>query len=271
MRVRWLSCLLCLLLAGGFLPISRAQEPEDDSGARSAFLITRKKTPQRTPGHRPVQGSIQAALGLGYTLFSRIKGAGAAAAVRVNPLQVFQGGEAVRFVLESNTDGYLYVFHIENQGDPVMLFPDIRLNGAVNRIQAHVPYELPSSKETNPQFRWFYFGAAPAVEKIFFVLTRQPLPGVPVGPELLAYCQQFPGGCPWQPPTSAWKQIESYLSIPARISQVRKFGESLKTEEVEAIDRSFGLTAANPEPSVVRMNTYATASILIAQVNLTHQ
>lgn len=267
--------ILLWSLIGWLIP-AQAQnqtEGEEDTGARSAFIISRKKVNVPVP-KLPTKGKVvlpPAQLGLGYTLYARLRGENAGAPIRVDPSQIFHEGDALRFVLESNAAGFLYVFYVENNSEPVMLFPDMRLNGGNNRILAHVPYELPSSKELNPRFRWFYFGKQPATERLFFVVTRKALPGIPVGPELLAFCQQFPGGCPWKPPVSAWKQIQGYLSIPARMSKTKRFGDAQKNEELEAIDRSFGLTPDNPEPSIVRMNSYATSDILIARVDLIHE
>ena len=56
----------------------------------------------------------------------------------------------MRFMIESNISGYLYVFHVENDGPAKMIFPDARLQGGNNFIQAHVPREMPSSREEDP-------------------------------------------------------------------------------------------------------------------------
>ncbi|MEJ7709797.1 MAG: DUF4384 domain-containing protein [Pyrinomonadaceae bacterium] len=76
-------------------------------------------------------------------------------AVRVDPTSEFREGDRIRLVLEPNTDGFLYVFHTENDAQPQMLFPDPRLDGGTNRVRAHVPCEVPSSREANEQLRWF--------------------------------------------------------------------------------------------------------------------
>ena len=47
-------------------------------------------------------------------------------AVRVEPSREFHNGDRIRISLEPNLDGYMYVFHSENDGPPEMLDPDAR-------------------------------------------------------------------------------------------------------------------------------------------------
>ncbi len=275
----WMVVVLVIGLCG---PLGLAQETpqtneETDEGVRSAFLVTRKKpaAPPVTKGKRPPKIGFPLSvprLGLGISLYARLRGNPTGMAVRVDPSQIFQAGDALRFVLEPNTNGFVYVFYRENDGEPVMLYPDVRLSRGLNQILAHVPMELPSSRELNPQLQWFYFGNKPAIERLYFVVARAPLPGIPIGNELLAYCQQFPAACPWKPPLAAWQQLEGYLSsIPKQMSKLTRLGQSLTAGEGLAIQRDFGLKPTDPDPSLVQINTFADASLLIAQVNLVHQ
>jgi hypothetical protein len=79
-------------------------------------------------------------IGIGYTLYMRDPEGNA---IRVDPTREFRAGDRIRLSIESNTDGYLYIFHTENNGEPQMLYPDTRLEQGDNRIEAHVPYEIP--------------------------------------------------------------------------------------------------------------------------------
>ncbi|MGI8565583.1 MAG: hypothetical protein ACR2LZ_03775, partial [Pyrinomonadaceae bacterium] len=63
-------------------------------------------------------------IGLGYTLYMRADNGDA---VRVDPEKEFGAGDQIRVSLEANTDGYLYIFHTEDDRNPQMLFPDARL------------------------------------------------------------------------------------------------------------------------------------------------
>ena len=60
-------------------------------------------------------------------------------AIRVEPTREFRTGDRIRIALEPNTDGYLYIFNSENGAAPKMIFPDARLDGGENWIEAHVP------------------------------------------------------------------------------------------------------------------------------------
>ena len=128
---------------------------------------------------------LPTALGLGYTLYKRDSMGNA---VRVDPSQEFHAGARIRLSLETNTDGYLYIFHTENDGEPEMIYPDVRLGQGNNQIEAHVPYEIPWNEPGVEN--WFKFDANPANERLYVVVTRQPLPGIPVGSALVDYCGQ---------------------------------------------------------------------------------
>ena len=101
------------------------------------------------------------AIGLGYTLYMRDSGGNA---VRVDPAQEFHAGDRIRLSLETNTDGYLYIFHTENDNNPEMLYPDVHLEKGSNRVEAHVPYEIPWNEPGVEN--WFKFDANPANERL---------------------------------------------------------------------------------------------------------
>jgi len=92
------------------------------------------------------------AIALGYTMFMRdVNGR----AVRVDPAREFHNGDRIRISLEPNIDGYLYVFHTEGDGQPELMFPDARLEGGENWVEAHVPMDVPSTVETDERLKWF--------------------------------------------------------------------------------------------------------------------
>jgi Domain of unknown function (DUF4384) len=193
-----------------------AQEPGDDD-VRGAFLSSRPKTtnsnaPSRR--HRPHKTNTNAntssvatknantsvaatntntshnqnssknslpAIGLGYTLFMRDAGG---RGMRVEPGHEFHNGDRVRISLEPNIDGYLYVFHTENDGAPEMIYPDSRLDAGDNSIEAHVPFEVPSSEESDESLRWFTFYGNGGTEHLYVVVTRELLNVASVGGRL---------------------------------------------------------------------------------------
>ncbi len=240
-----------------------AKKDGQDEDSRKAFLITRPKKPGKPVKRRPRSERIA----LGYTLFQRDADG---RPVRVDPSREFRTGDAVRLMIESNTDGWLYIFHAENGRDPKMIFPDARLRVVDNRIIAHAPNEVPSSLEADPNFRWFHFKSQPATERLWLVVTREPLSGVPVGKELAAHCRIKT--CPWQPAETAWNRIEGGTEVAALISQDRSFGQAQTRVEAEAIGRrDFGLPSGAPAPSVVKMNASAKDSMLVVKIDLIHK
>jgi hypothetical protein len=207
---------------------------------------------------------LPTALGLGYTLYKRDSMGNA---VRVDPSQEFHTGDRIRLSLETNTDGYLYIFHTENDGEPEMLYPDVRLGKGNNQIEAHVPYEIPWNEPGVEN--WFKFDANPANERLYVIVTRQPLPGVPVGSALVDYCGQ--NRCPWQPPVGVWAQVKASGQAKVGVVRSSKYGQKQSQLEREATTRGLGLDQAAPEPSVIRMNVSSNAPILVTAVDLVHK
>jgi hypothetical protein len=214
-------------------------------------------------------GFNPAAIGLGYTFYMKdINGD----AVRVEPSRVFRSGEAIRLSLEANTDGYLYVFYTENGGKPQMIFPDWRLGRGSNYVRAHVPYEVPSNMEANESLRWFTFDDKPATEKLYIVLTREPLPSAPTGETLVTYCQDPNNTCPWIPPASLWSQLtQTQERELVAVSEIKDEGRPQTAPEREATTRGLGLAADAPQPTVIRMNASSTTGLLVTSITLTHK
>jgi hypothetical protein len=208
------------------------------------------------------------ALALGYTLYMRDANGDA---VRVDPSREFHNGDRVRIALEPNTDSYLYVFHTENNGTPEMIFPDARLSGGDNFIAAHVPTEIPSGQEQNERLRWFAFYGQPATERLYIVITREPLPLVPTGNALVNYCQSNKDGCPWHPLAQIWSQVQKELNTRVRVVKDKNYGQAQTTREREATTRGFGLDQSAPAPSVIRMNATSNAPVLVTALDLVHQ
>ena len=215
-------------------------------------------------GNVAVSAYSPSAIGLGYTLYMRDSTGGA---VRVDPSQEFHAGDRIRLSLESNTDGYLYIFHTENDNDPEMLYPDVRLEKGANRIQAHVPYEIPWNEPGVEN--WFKFDENPANERLYVVVSRQPLPMIPIGDALVGYCGR--NQCPWRPPVSAWAQVKMQGQAKVGIVKSSSYGQKQTGTEREATTRGLGLDQAAPEPSVIRMNVSSTAPILVTAVDLIHK
>ena len=180
-----LPILATLALSVGVIIVSAQPQDED---VRGAFLESRPKTtnlnaPSRRHRRRPANTNSsassnssananmkaananssanrnsarksQTAIGLGYTMFMRDA---SGRSIRVDPTREFHNSDRIRLALEPNVDGYIYIFDSEDGGPAKMIYPDARLDGGDNFIEAHVPVEIPSSEETEERLRWFEF------------------------------------------------------------------------------------------------------------------
>lgn len=304
MRSRSLIILLAVVAFACGLFIVNAQEPDDD--VRGAFLSTRPKTtsPNATRRRRPPRNSNSSstanknanaansnaansntananmrhtsnrnsasslAIGLGYTLFMRDSGG---RSVRVDPGHEFHNGDRVRISLEPNVDGYLYVFHTEGSGPAEMIYPDPRLDGGENWIEAHVPLEVPSGEETDERLRWFTFYGNPGTERLYIVVSRDPLPVVPTGEELVKFCAASKTNCPWHPSAEVWVQVQDGTKAEVRIVTSGTFGQAQTEKEQVATTRGLGLDQTAPQPAVIRMNAATNAPVLVTVLDLIHK
>lgn len=300
MRVKAVICCL-VLFCFACLGVVTAVEQEPGEDVRGAFLTTRprpadkpartnatarpnRRRPKAQPSKRP--GSTDAAptpvtpvtdtptkvtpqkLGVGLTLLSRDS---MGLAVRVDPTRTFLKGDRVRVLLETNADGYLYIFNTTNGGKPVMIYPNRELDEGGNYIQSHVPFEIPASTATDERLRWLVFDENAGNERLYFVFTREPLPGIPIEDELIAFCKDAKNTCPVQPNAELWAQLEKDLGEPLKTDASKKFGNAQTAPEREAIERGIGLSKDEPEPSLIMMSASAKSDKLITVLDLVHK
>ncbi|CAN5682702.1 hypothetical protein BH18ACI4_BH18ACI4_19050 [soil metagenome] len=311
MRIRTLLFLLAMVTGGlgvGGVAPSFGQGQEED--VRGAFLTTRPKPVEKSSPNAPTarpsrrrprttqaSGSASVAagttntsvavgaktklksegvaeesksqkMGLGLTLFTRDANG---MSVRADPSRVFRSGERVRVLLETNSDGYLYIFNTTDGGKPVMIYPNADLDEGGNYIRSHVPFEIPSSTAMEERLRWFTFDKNEGSERLFFVFTREPLPFVPIEDDLVNYCKQGEGKCPLKPQSELWVKIQIELSAPVQVAKSERYGKAQTTIEQDASTRGLGLSKADPEPSMVMMKASTAANILVAMLELIHK
>ncbi|HYW73699.1 MAG TPA: DUF4384 domain-containing protein [Pyrinomonadaceae bacterium] len=208
------------------------------------------------------------AIALGYTMFMRdVNGR----AVRIDPTREFHNGDRIRISLEPNIDGYLYVFHIEGDGQPEMIFPDARLEGGENWVEAHVPLDVPSNLETDERLKWFQFYGNPATEHLFVVLTREPLADVPVADTLTGLCSANKNDCPWHPTAGVWTGIQQAAKADVKVVTSNTAGQEQTDKEQVATTRGLGLDQSAPQPSVIRMSASTSAPVLVTLLDLVHK
>jgi uncharacterized protein DUF4384 len=298
-----MKLLMLFLLTIGFTVFTQqaltATVQEQDEDVRGAFLTTRPKNtnknlssssgkpirrrPRPTPSplanatpkpKKPVPAPTpgptirEQKLGMGLTLFMRDSNG---LSVRVDPSREFHQNERVRLLLETNVDGYLYVFNTTDGGAPMMIYPDPDLDEGGNYIQAHVPAEVPSSLASEERLRWFRFDSTPGVERLYFVFTREPLSGVPLESDLIGFCREKPTNCPMRPPDDLWSLVQKESSAQIQTNKTADIGGTQTEVEQQATARGIGLNRDDPEPSLIMMSASTSSNTLVATLELLHK
>jgi hypothetical protein len=269
-----LRILASLALATAATIPAPAQQSSDDYGSRTVdFCDARKPVstqtsaapPKRPARKRPTRVQAVASSApvrkpgqLGYTLFQRV---GGGRPVRIDPIKGFRLGDGVRLSIESSIDGYLYVFNSTDQNqNPAMIFPHVRLGGGQNYIQAHVPYEVPSRHNPEPKNQWFEFTGNPGVDRLYFIVSSDPLDGVPIADELKAASQEAAlrgiKDFYWEPDPAIWQWINT-VSADALVARSKAYGQALTQKEDGAAARELRLAPSDPPPSVLCVNKRA--------------
>ena len=274
---------------GAFLTSRPKQKPASSSGTGATARPSRRRPkpagtsnvpgkPAEKPTGKPVttvpstpsQPSTPVnarRIGLGVTLFMRDSNG---LAVRVDPDHVFQKGDRVRVLLETNADGYLYIFNTTNDGTATMIYPNADLDEAGNYLQAHVPFEIPSSLSAEERLRWFAFDETAGTERLFFVFTREPLSGIPIEDDLIALCRESKERCPVRPADQTWAAVQKEMQAPFKTDKTQQYGRSETATEQQATTRGLGLAKDDPQPSLVLMAS-SPRSTLVATLDLIHK
>jgi len=189
-------------------------------------------------------------------------------AVRTDPDHVFRKGDRVRVLLETNTDGYLYIFNTTDDGPATMIYPDKDLDEAGNYLQAHVPFEIPTSLAGEERLRWFAFDETAGTEHLYFVFTREPLKDIPIEDDLIAFCRD--SKCPVQPNAQVWAAVQKEAREPFKTDKTPQFGKAETSSEQQAATRGLGLAKDDPQPSMVMMAS-SPRSTLVATLDLIHK
>lgn len=238
-------------------------KPANPSGADKP--VVKQTDKPSSPGPTGSTGSSKPVnaprLGIGLTLFMRDSNG---LAVRTDPDHVFQKGDRVRVLLETNTDGYLYIFNTTNNGPATMIYPHADLDEGGNYLQAHVPFEIPSSTASEERLRWFAFDEVAGSEQLFFVFTREPLKDIPLEDELLAFCRDSKDKCPIKPSTETWEGLQAQMQEPLKTDKTQAFGKTETPAEQAATSRGLGLAKDDPQPSLVMMASTARPTLITA-------
>lgn len=207
-----------------------------------------------------------AAVGLGYTI---LKVGEDGSNTVVDPSTAFTAGDKIRVALETNADGYLYIFNAENdRATPQMLHPTAAVDEGANRIAAHARDFIPTDLRYS-----FVFDETASTEHLYIIFSRRPLPEVPTGAALVEYCRgKSADDCLWQPPAEQWARIKA-AAAAGRVNESRNPDlVAARTQLPPAtLSRGIKVKKDEPKPAVVRMNASAASDVLLTRIELVHK
>jgi hypothetical protein len=128
--------------------------------------VVRTTTPAAAPQTAPMPASGEPPLGIRYTI---LKVNNDNSTTEVTSETVFHSGDRIRFSIEPNTAGYLYIVNQGSSGTWKPMFPSPEIDDGNNKVEGFRPYTMP------PKSR-LVFDSNPGTENLFIVFSRQPEP-----------------------------------------------------------------------------------------------
>ena len=203
-------------------------------------------------------------MALGYTVLMKD---GVGRLSYVDATHEFKTGDSIAIALETNADGYLYMFNASDGRNPELLFPNAQLDGGANSLQAHARATFPADLSYD-----FRFTDPAAKEHLFVVLSREPLAGVPVGAALVEFCGASVEDCAWKPPASLWERIKGGAKVRGVIeAKNMQLAQASQPVMPQMLQRGLKVKKEDPKPAVVRVNNSPDADILVTEIVLVHK
>jgi hypothetical protein len=200
-------------------------------------------------------------LGLKYTIL-KLSGDNM---VEVPTNTIFHSGDRIRFSIQTNGAGYLYIVSQGSSGTWTPMFPSPELEDGNNRVDGWHAYSMP------PKSRWV-FDQQTGIEKIFIVFSREPEPDL----ENIIYSLQggkmHPASQPQQ--TQQPKQLVNIAAVNINDSTVghlrTTYSRDLIVEPVD--DKTPADKSEKQENAVYVVNpTGSPDSRVVADLKLVHQ
>ena len=229
-----------------------AAQPSDDPGAQLAKA-----------------GGPPRPLALGYTLLMKDDTGRLFVA---DPARVFKTGDRFAVALETNADGYLYLFSAENGRNPELLFPNAQIDGGANAVAAHARATFPTGASADVEY-FIDVTDPPATEHLFVVFSRRPLEGVPAGQALLKFCGTNLEDCAWKPTAAQWARINGGAKGRGvrEAKNVQLAQAAVPTALPGTLQRGLKVKKEDPRPAIVRVNDSPDADVLVTEIILTHK
>lgn len=247
------TMILCLTFCG----VSAGQEVDSDYGAKSfEFVSTRPARASNAGSQRnsaprkpktPPRKSVVPEVTFGYTPLLWTNGL----LERADTRKSFADGDWLRFMIECNRDGYLYVFAEDlKTGQVVMLYPHVRIDGGRNWIKAHAPFEVPSRRNAREDSRWLVLSGGPTTDRFYLFWSPAPIPGVPTGGKLAESVKDQSLDY-WMPCSKEWNGV---IASSTRLNPIwGTVSGALSRDEDDAVSgaKSLEFSETIPAPAVL--------------------
>ncbi|MGI4853963.1 MAG: DUF4384 domain-containing protein [Janthinobacterium lividum] len=171
----------------------------------------------------------------------------------------FHEGDHVRLSIMSNEPGYLYVIQQGSSGSWLPIFPDARSGS--NRVEAGKPYQVPGAPQE------FEFDSRPGTEKLFVVLSRDPIADLGGAIERLQHPTSTPASAPDQT-----QLLEAQNRIPDDL--VQRFASRDLTLVTEQKVEDKGKAKASGEQAVyvvAKQDSQSRSHEIVASITLNHR
>jgi hypothetical protein len=145
-------------------PVEVARADTRPPAPRTTASAAQPAAPPPAPATAPMPASGAPPLGLRYTV---LKLAADNTPTEVPNDTVFHAGDRIRFSVEANAPGYLYIVNQGSSGNWKPMFPSAEIEDGNNRIEGWRPYTMP------PKSR-LAFDSTVGTENLFIVLSLQP-------------------------------------------------------------------------------------------------
>ena len=209
------------------------------------------------PATAPMPAGGAPPLGMRYTV---LKLAADNTPTEVSPDTVFHAGDRIRFSMEANAPGYLYIINQGSSGTWKAMFPSAEIEDGNNRIEGWRPYTMPPKSRLT-------FDATAGTENLFIVFCRQPETDL----ETMIYSLQGKKNAEAvpQPPVHSSKELIMAVNISnTAVDRMREaYGRDLIIEKVDP-----GTPGDKKETAVYVVNPSGSAnSRVVADLHLVHQ
>jgi hypothetical protein len=175
---------------------------------------------------------------------------------------VFHSGDHLRLSVMANQPGYLYVIQQGSTGNWSPIFPDAGSAKDINKVEQGQVYQVPNGKDA------FSFDQNPGQEKLFIMLSRQPIQDL--DSTIKGLKQPTPEQSP--APGNGSSYLEASNNIPDELVQRFASRDLSLVQEQEVDDKTANSGSGEKAVYVVsKGNMKGASQQIVASVTLRHE